>query len=118
MTAEYVKWLNAWTGFYWLCRTNYWDGSKRKFLSKQSVPILDIDSEHLLRLKHGKDKVVVVCMATHRVAREAKPAPQVKLPPVAKDDFKKTLRDLHCIRGDHLGLANYPLAIEEEGTPA
>lgn len=80
--------------------------------------VLDIDPEHLLRLKNKKDKEVETYLATRREAREVRSAPQAKLPSVVKDYFTKTLRDLHRVRGDRLEFTNYLLPMEEEGTPA
>ncbi|MQM23834.1 hypothetical protein Taro_056904 [Colocasia esculenta] len=113
VTPEYIKWWNARTSFYRECKTDCWDAAKRKLLQLQPQPVLDIDSEHLLRLKSGDRRAVDRYLKAREAAKKQNPPPTLVLSKVEEDTFPATLEHLCNISLDRLAVAQ-PWPIEEE----
>ncbi|MQL82779.1 hypothetical protein Taro_015257 [Colocasia esculenta] len=112
VTPEYIKWWNARTRFYREYRTDCWDAAERKLLQLQPQPVLDIDSEHLLRLKSGDRRAVDRYLKAREAAKKRNPPPTLVLSKVEEDTFPATLEHLCNISSDRLAVAQ-PWPIEE-----
>ncbi|MQL69380.1 hypothetical protein Taro_001697 [Colocasia esculenta] len=113
VTPEYIKWWNARTSFYRECKTYCWDAAERKLLQLQPQPVLDIDSEHLLRLKSGDRRAVDRYLKAREAAKKQNPPPTLVLSKAEEDTFPATLEHLCNISSDRLAVAQ-PWPIEEE----
>ncbi|MQL85360.1 hypothetical protein Taro_017884 [Colocasia esculenta] len=113
VTPEYIKWWNARTSFYRECKTDCWDAAERKLLQLQPQPVLDIDSEHLLRLKSGDRRAVDRYLKAREAAKKQNPPPTLVLSKAEEDTFPATLEHLCNISSDRLAVAQ-PWPIEEE----
>ncbi|MQM05768.1 hypothetical protein Taro_038586 [Colocasia esculenta] len=113
VTPEYIKWWNARTSFYRECKTDCWDAAERKLLQLQPQPVLDIDLEHLLRLKSGDRRAVDRYLKAREAAKKQNPPPTLVLSKVEEDTFPATLEHLCNISSDRLAVAQ-PWPIEEE----
>ncbi|MQL84680.1 hypothetical protein Taro_017186 [Colocasia esculenta] len=113
VTPEYIKWWNARTSFYRECKTDCWDAAERKLLQLQPQHVLDIDSEHLLRLKSGDRRAVDRYLKAREAAKKQNPPPTLVLSKAEEDTFLATLEHLCSISSDRLAVAQ-PWPIEEE----
>ncbi|MQM10761.1 hypothetical protein Taro_043659 [Colocasia esculenta] len=113
VTPDYIKWWNARTSFYRECKADCWDAAERKLLRLQPKPALDIDPEHLLRLKSGDQKAVDQYLKARQAAKKKTPPPSLVMPKVTEDTFPVTLQHLCNISSDRLAVAQ-PWPIEEE----
>ncbi|MQM16306.1 hypothetical protein Taro_049263 [Colocasia esculenta] len=113
VTPEYIKWWNARTSFYRECKTDCWDAAERKLLQLQPQPVLDIDSEHLLRLKSGDRRAVDRYLKARETAKKQNPPPTLVLSKAEEDTFPATLEHLCNISSDRLAVAQ-PWPIEKE----
>ncbi|MQL71077.1 hypothetical protein Taro_003372 [Colocasia esculenta] len=112
VTSEYVKWWNAHTGFYRACKTECWDVAERQILRLQAEPVIDIDRDHLMRLKSNDTKAVNRYLQARLSAKQGDTPPSLTLPKVAKDKFSATLRRLCSVSSERLAVAQ-PWPIEE-----
>ncbi|MQL96679.1 hypothetical protein Taro_029357 [Colocasia esculenta] len=87
--------------------------SARQIAGMLLSPVLDIDPEHLLRLKSGDRRAVDRYLKAREAAKKQNPPPTLVLSKAEEDTFSATLKHLCNISSDRLAVAQ-PWPIEEE----